>query len=109
MEIKDQKTHLPSKRSCLFCGKGAERASKALFLQCPPVLSWIIFAAGTQAYRMFFQQKLFVQGGCCSLEKGTAFLTATTDLEDKYGVRAIIPEKQLSYNYAGWLFPSEKE
>lgn len=39
----------------------------------------------------------------------TAVLTATTDLEDKYYIRVIIPEKQLSQNYVGCLCPLETE
>ena len=79
---------------------GSERSKKALFFKCPPVLSWIIFVMRTWTYRMFFQQKLFVRGGCSSPGKGTTFLTATTDLEDKYYLRVIIPENQLSQNHA---------
>lgn len=39
----------------------------------------------------------------------TAVLTATTDLEDKYCIRVIIPEKQLPQNYVGCLCPLKTE
>ena len=79
----------------LFC---LRRSGKAFFL-CPSLLSWIIFVVRTWTYRMFFQQKLYVRGRCCSPGKGTTILTATTDLEEKYYI-SLIPEDQLSQNYA---------
>lgn len=67
------------------------------------------FVVRTWTYRMFFQQKLFIGGGCCSPGRRTAFLTATNDLEDKYSIRVILPEKQLSQNYVDCLSRSETE
>lgn len=112
IEIKDWKINPPSKRHCLFHVKRIKyktfwlrKIKKGFVFKCPPVLSWIIFVVRTWTYRMFFQQKLFVRGGCCSPGKGTTFLTATTDLEDKCYIRVIIPENQLSQNYVDCLFP----
>lgn len=53
--------------------------------------------------------EMICQGRMLFSRERTAFSTATADLEDKYYIRVMIPEKQLSQNYVGCLCPLETE
>lgn len=111
-EMKDWKTHPSSKRSCLFHRKGIKsktfwlrKFKKGLVFKMSSSTNLDNICSENMDLQNVLPADIICQGRMLFSRERTAFSTATTDLEDKYYIRVIIPEKQLSQNDAGCLCP----